>query len=89
MYTKLYKRLKLDVLNDLLDCNDSLSEKRSKQTQRLLDSAQTAFQKRTVSEYKRNITAFYNRRVVFDQFIAMNIVKRMRPVMIHIQNFFH
>jgi len=77
MHTKLYKRLKLDVLNDLLDFNDSLSEKDQSKQQRLLDSAQTAFQKRTVSEYKRNITGVLQSPGGVDQFIADEYCKAL------------
>ncbi|HEX5151799.1 MAG TPA: S41 family peptidase [Parafilimonas sp.] len=77
MHTKLYKRLKLDVLNDLLDFNDSLSEKDQSKLKRLLDSAQTALQKKAVSEYKRNITGILQSPGGVDQFIADEYCKAL------------
>ena len=77
MHNKLYKKLKLAVLNDLLDFNDDLSEKDQNKRKRLLDSAQTTFQKKAISEYKRNITGILQSPGSVDQFIADEYCKAL------------
>ena len=68
MNNKLYKKIKLDVLNGLLDFYDELSEKdRSKQR---IDSAQTAIAKKTISAHKRNIKSMMQSPGGLEQFIA-------------------
>jgi carboxyl-terminal processing protease len=77
MHNKLYKKLKLSVLNDLLDFNDDLSAKDEDKQKQKLDSAQTAFQKKTISEYKRNITGILQAPGSVDQFMADEYCKAL------------
>ena len=77
MYTKLYKKIKLDVLEDLLDLNDGTSPKNPARKKQILDSAQTVLQKKTESVYKRNIKRILQSPGGVDEFIGTSFCKAL------------
>lgn len=77
MHNKLYKKLKLDVLNDLLELNDNISQKNTARLKQILDSAQTVFQKKTQSVYKRNIARITQAPGGVEQFVANEYCKAL------------
>ena len=76
MHNKLYKKIKLEVLDDLLEFND-LSTKNQNRQKQILDSAQSAFQKKTQSVYKRNITRILQSPGGVEQFVADEYCKAL------------
>ncbi|HVX27832.1 MAG TPA: hypothetical protein VHB70_15885, partial [Parafilimonas sp.] len=77
MHNKLYKKMKLDVLNDLLELNDNISQKNTARLKQILDSAQTVFQKKTESVYKRNIARITQAPGGVEQFVANEYCKAL------------
>jgi carboxyl-terminal processing protease len=55
MNNKLYKKIKLEILNDMLDANDTLSSSNASKQKQMLDSVQLVSQKKVQSVYKRDI----------------------------------
>ncbi len=75
MHNKLYKKIKLDVLNDMLDFYEGIpDENKAKQK---MDSAQTAIEKKTISAYKRNINSMMQLPGGLQQFIADEYCKAL------------
>ncbi len=77
MHNKLYKKMKLDVLHDLLELNDNISQKNTARLKQILDSAQTVFQKKTQSVYKRNIARITQAPGGVEQFVANEYCKAL------------
>jgi carboxyl-terminal processing protease len=77
MHNKLYKRMKLSVLNSLLELNENLSSKSPAKQKQILDSAQTILQKKTQSVYKRNISHIIQSPGGTEQFIANEYCKAL------------
>ncbi len=77
MHNKLYKKMKLDVLDGLLDFNNELSSKNLTKQKQSLDSAQPAFQKKAQSVYKRNITRITQSPGGVEQFVANEYCKAL------------
>ena len=77
MHNKLYKKMKMDVLGDLLELNDNISSKNTTRQKQILDSAQTVFQKKTQSVYKRNISRIMQSPGGVEQFVANEYCKAL------------
>jgi len=77
MHNKLYKKMKLDVLNDLLDLHDETVVKNSVQQKQILDSAQRSIQKKAQSVYKRNISRILQSPGGIAQFTANEYCKAL------------
>jgi carboxyl-terminal processing protease len=77
MHNKLYKKIKLKVLDNLLEFNDDLSANNQSRQKQILDSAQSAFQKKIQSVYKRNITRILQSPGGVEQFVADEYCKAL------------
>ena len=77
MQKKLYKKIKLDVLNDLLDFNDDIASQNLSKQKQILDSVQIGIQKKTQSVYKRNITRILQSPGGIEQFTADEYCKAL------------
>ena len=77
MHNKLYKKMKMDVLGDLLQLNDNISSKNTIRQKQILDSAQTVFEKKTQSVYKRNISRITQSPGGVEQFVANEYCKAL------------
>ncbi|HEY2727846.1 MAG TPA: S41 family peptidase [Parafilimonas sp.] len=77
MNNKLYKKIKLEVLSNLLDLNDKLSLKNPSKQKQILDSAQFVFQKKVQSVYKRDITRILQSPGGVEQFVANEYCKAL------------
>lgn len=77
MHTKLYKKIKLEVLDALVDVNDEISSSNTTKQKQLLDSAAIAIEKKTASVYKRNITRILQSPGGFEQFVADEYCKAL------------
>jgi carboxyl-terminal processing protease len=77
MHNKLYKKMKMEVLEALLELNDNLSSKNAARQKQILDSVQTIFQKKVQSVYKRNISRITQSPGSVEQFIANEYCKAL------------
>ncbi|MEP6682251.1 MAG: S41 family peptidase [Parafilimonas sp.] len=77
MKNKLYKKIKLEVLDDMVDLNNELSSKNSSTQKQMPDSTQTVFQKKVQSVYKRDITRIQQSPGGIQQFVADEYCKAL------------
>ncbi|MEP6464745.1 MAG: S41 family peptidase [Parafilimonas sp.] len=77
MNNKFYKKMKLEVLNDLVEVNDKVTSKNSIKQKQILDSAQSFIQKKVQSVYKRDITRILQSPGGVEQFVANEYCKAL------------
>jgi carboxyl-terminal processing protease len=77
MNNKLYKKIKLEILNDMLDANDTLSSSNASKQKQMLDSVQLVSQKKVQSVYKRDIIRVLQSPGGVEQFVADEYCKAL------------
>jgi carboxyl-terminal processing protease len=70
MQGKLYKKIKLEVLYDMLDIIEERSSENKTMQKQMTDSIQTVLEKKTISVYKRNIQHIVQSPGGVEQFAA-------------------
>jgi carboxyl-terminal processing protease len=77
MNNKLYKKIKLEILNDMLDANDTLSSSNASKQKQMLDSVQLVSQKKVQSVYNRDIIRVLQSPGGVEQFVADEYCKAL------------
>jgi carboxyl-terminal processing protease len=77
MNNTLYKKIKLEILNDMLDASDTLSSSNASKQKQMLDSMQLVSQKKVQSVYKRDIIRVLQSPGGVEQFVADEYCKAL------------
>ena len=88
MHSKLYKKIKLEVLYDLIDFNERLSQKDQSKYNQQFDSARAALQKKQYQHIKETSFAPSNLREALKHLLPKHIARHLLPVMTRILNSF-